>query len=558
MRTLTHAGISLLCCAIAIQSGAALADFSAGDTSGDLSGSLAPALAPEALENNGAVVGEVYINNGSIFDLQNPDEDKLLYRLANKLHMTTRPQVIEQQLLFTIGENFTAQALEESERVLRSNRYIQEATIQPVRISDGVVDIEVTTSDTWTLVPKLSYSHSGGVSTTDVGIKEMNLLGTGMGIEAVYSSDVDRDSTTLKLVDRHIGNSWYGVKAIYEDSSDGYTRYLDLGKPFYSLDSTSGYGVSLYDNERIDSLYDRGEIAAQFGHKSKTQEFFFGWSKGLRAGWTRRYLTGVAYDEHRFSEVVDGTAPMTIMPTDRKFVYPFVGVEILQDKYEESVNFDQIARIEDRFLGTYFRTKLGLASKGFGSLHDALLFNVEAGTSISRSEKSTMIFSTGFATRWETSDLANTSLTVDAKYYRRQSEKRLLFARVNGTYGHNLDLDKQLFLGGDNGLRGYPLRYQSGDKRALITLEQRFFTDWYPFRLFRVGAAVFFDMGRTWGEGLFGTGNDGLPKDVGAGLRLGNTRSGLGRMLHIDIAYPLDGDDSISNVQFIVKLKQSF
>jgi hypothetical protein len=65
-------------------------------------------------------------------------------------------------------------------------------------------------------------------------------------------------------------------------------------------------------------------------------------------------------------------------------------------------------------------------------------------------------------------------------------------------------------------------------------------------------------MGRTWGEGPFGTANDGLLGDVGVGLRLGNSRSGLGRIIHIDVAYPLNGGDSIGNVQFIVELKQSF
>lgn len=31
-------------------------------------------------------------------------------------------------------------------------------------------------------------------------------------------------------------------------------------------------------------------------------------------------------------------------------------------------------------------------------------------------------------------------------------------------------------LGGDNGLRGYPLRYQVGTTNALITLEERFYS----------------------------------------------------------------------------------
>jgi hypothetical protein len=513
---------------------------------------------PVRLEPSGALVGAITIENGSIFDLEKSDENSFFYRLANKAHATTRRQVIEQQLLFQSGDEFSSQALAESERILRGNRYLQEAQIQAVPNAMGTMDVKVSTSDTWTLIPKLALSHSGGTTSTAVGVKEMNLLGSGVGIEAFFTSDVDRDSKILKVVDRNIGDSWYSLKTIIEENSDGYTRFLDLGQSFYALDSTSAHGISILDNERIESLYDRGEIAAQYGQKTKKQELFLGWSKGLQNGWARRYIAGLGYDENRFSEAPDALIPSSYIPDDRKFVYPFLGIEFLQDKYEEATNYDQVARVEDRFLGAALSARVGFAGESFGSDRDALLIDARAQTSFSRSQKSTIFLSSDFSTRLEGGRAANTLLALDAKYYRKQSDKRLLYARLSGAVGDNLDLDQQMYLGGDTGLRGYPLRFQNGDKRALLTLEQRFFTDWYPFRLFHVGAAVFFDAGRTWGEGPFGGGSDGFLKDVGAGLRLGNSRSGLGRMIHIDVAYPLDGENSISNVQFIIESKVSF
>jgi hypothetical protein len=47
-------------------------------------------------------------------------------------------------------------------------------------------------------------------------------------------------------------------------------------------------------------------------------------------------------------------------------------------------------------------------------------------------------------------------------------------------------------------------------------------------------------------------------KDVGLGLRLGNMRSALGNVVHIDVAFPLDADPSISKVQFIIQAERSF
>lgn len=94
--------------------------------------------------------------------------------------------------------------------------------------------------------------------------------------------------------------------------------------------------------------------------------------------------------------------------------------------------------------------------------------------------------------------------------------------------------------------------------RALLTVEQRYFTNWYPFRLFRVGGAAFFDVGRTWGETPVSTPSRGWLKDVGIGLRFGSSRSGLGNIIHIDLAFPLDGDASIDSVQILVETKERF
>jgi outer membrane translocation and assembly module TamA len=115
-----------------------------------------------------------------------------------------------------------------------------------------------------------------------------------------------------------------------------------------------------------------------------------------------------------------------------------------------------------------------------------------------------------------------------------------------------------LLLGGDNGLRGYPLRYQTGNQRALLTVEQRVYTDWYPFRLFRVGGAVFFDVGRAWGGDLRNTENPGWLSDAGFGLRIVNCRSAFGNVLHADIAFPLNGDSNIHSMQFLLRSRATF
>jgi hemolysin activation/secretion protein len=129
---------------------------------------------------------------------------------------------------------------------------------------------------------------------------------------------------------------------------------------------------------------------------------------------------------------------------------------------------------------------------------------------------------------------------------------------MSGALANDLDAERQLLLGGDNGLRGYPLRYQAGTSRALFTVEERYYTDWYPFHLFYVGAAGFFDMGRTWGTDITGAESAGWLRDIGIGLRLGSSRSSFGNVIHIDLAFPLDGDEDIDDVQLLVETKVRF
>lgn len=528
------------------------------DTETSVAGSAKAAiLTPQFLELNDAVIGSIAIDNENIFDLQDPEENNWLYRLANSLHAKTDADVIRQQLLFKTGDSFSTRLLEESERLLRHNRYLHEAQIVPVGYDTGVVDIEVRTSDTWSLVPKLDFSRKGGENDAAIGIKELNLLGTGMEVEVAYESGIARDSQFLKIVDRHLGSSWYGLDLVYGENSDGHTRILNLERPFYSIDTASAVGFSYLDHERIDPVYDRGEPYGEYRHRAKFYEVRRGWSNGWVTGWTRRFTAGFRYDEHVFESVSGSALPASVVPEDRMLAYPFVGVELLQDRFEEGRNYDQIGRTEDRYLGTRLVASLGYAGESFGSDRNAWLLHAAAQTAIGAPETSTLFLNANIGGRWEREGLRNLIGGVGARYYKRQSEKRLFFAGLNALYGRDLDIDNQLQLGGHNGLRGYPHHYVSGDKSVLLTLEQRIFTDWYPFRLFRVGAAAFFDAGRTWGRSLTGSDSPGLLKDIGVGLRIGNSRSGQGNMIHIDLAFPLDGDN-IDDAQLLIETRQSF
>jgi outer membrane translocation and assembly module TamA len=95
---------------------------------------------------------------------------------------------------------------------------------------------------------------------------------------------------------------------------------------------------------------------------------------------------------------------------------------------------------------------------------------------------------------------------------------------------------------------------------VLLTLEQRFYSNRELFHLLHLGAAVFFDAGSAWfadGDGKVAARRQ-LLKDAGLGLRFGSSRSSRGSMIHLDLAFPLDGGSSIKRVQWLVSTSDTF
>jgi hypothetical protein len=512
----------------------------------------------DRLEAMGAVIGTITIVTGDIFDPSVPGESGWVYRTANKLHINTRPSVIREQLLFRTGDAYVDRIVQETERILRANSYLYDAAIVPVGWDGKAVDLEVRTRDTWTLNPGINFNRQGGRNTGSVELEEKNLLGTGQQLSFGWASDVDRESLTISYWDPHFNDSWTRFGFTYSDADDGYTQALRLDRPFYSLDTRRAGGLWVYETERNDPRYLLGESVGEFEREQRYADVWGGWSAGWQSGWVRRWSLGVTYDRNEFAPVPD--EPLTgPLPTDRELVYPWLGFDIVQDAFVERLNQDQIQRTEDVLLGFTAGGRVGYAADSLGSDRNALMLSAYArdGRNL-RAGQSLFMGATASGRVEDGEGLRNAVLSAEARYYARTSPRTKFFATVMGTVTEELDDDVQLTLGGDNGLRGYPLRYQAGTSMALLTLEERYYTDWYPFRLFHVAGAVFFDMGRTWGTDVTGATSDGLLKNVGLGLRLGSSRSAFGNVIHIDLAFPLDGGDDIDDVQFVIETKERF
>ena len=215
----------------------------------------APGVPSDAeLESSGAVIGSVLIDNENIFNLDDPKDDKALFRLADHLHVKTRASVIRHQLLFKPGDRYSRRLLDESERLLRQEGYFYDAWIRAVRYHDGKVDVEVTTKDVWTLNPGFNFGRSGGTNSTGVKLEDSNMLGSGADVTVSHSSNVDRRATQLTVNDQHAFGTWTSVAANFADLSDGYQREFTVQRPFYAFDTRWAAGVYGIHDLQTDSL----------------------------------------------------------------------------------------------------------------------------------------------------------------------------------------------------------------------------------------------------------------------------------------------------------------
>ena len=508
------------------------------------------------LEAAGARIGEIHVRTADIFDLNDPRENNFLFRLANKLHFVTRPEVIRRVLLFDTGEPVLVQKIAETERLLRSYHYLYDVTIRPSAVRDGVADIEVVTRDTWSLDLGFSASREGGENKGRIAVAEENLLGTGISLGVSYSSDVDRTGTTFNIADSNVLGTRGAVSYSYARNDDGHGQSLSLQRPFYALDARWAAGLNASESDGTEALYNAGNSVAEYRHRQQRVETFGGWSAGLIKGWTRRYTVGLLHQDDRYALEPDKTAPERL-PSDLKLVGPFVRFDLIQDEYRQDTNLNLIGRVEDFAMGLQAGAQLGRALESLGSTRDAWTYSAGISNGFDITKSSFLLTRISTAGRYA-DEGENQSVSAAARYYLRHGRHLVYYAALSADAVHNPDIPGPLDIGGDNGLRGYPLRYQAGERRVLFTTEARGYTDWYPFRLFRVGVAVFYDHGRAWKGENQNTVNSGWLRDVGFGLRLLSARTSKGNVLHADFAFPLDPDPSIDRVQFLVKTKVAF
>lgn len=178
-----------------------------------------------------------------------------LLGIGDVLHVDTRKRIIRKYLLMKEGTPLDPYILADTERILRSTPFIQDATIVviPVEESADSVDLLVVTQDMWSIGLAGSIR---GVGNYKVKLFERNFLGLGQLLEAEFDVDDERSQelnfTGLYHIDNVLG-SFADVELKYVDSHIETRPQATLSRPFRTTEIRYGGALNLARVEEKDT-----------------------------------------------------------------------------------------------------------------------------------------------------------------------------------------------------------------------------------------------------------------------------------------------------------------
>ena len=491
-----------------------------------------------------------------VFNTDDPAEDNVAFRLANRWHIVTRERAVRDLLLLREGDTVTVDEIGESERSLRGKAYLYDARIVansvcPANGEDGghagVIDLVVVTRDVWSLSPELSVTRTGGEDRVRVGISEINLAGGGSSLDLTVFENLDRQGVSASYADANLGRSRVGVRLRYDDTDDGELVEAGIGQPFYALSARRSWNAYILRSNTLQGLYRAGERFASFHRDYRLAQLSGGWSGGRRNGWVNRVVAGVTLEDWRHSPVAE--SPLRF--GDRRFVYPWMSFHRIEDEYAQVRNVDRVQTTEDVYLGRRYDLMLGYSSDGDGHA----VASAEFRDGHRHADDGILRYGARLSGYWNTTrrQPEDAIARVWASYRYRQTPRWALILDGEATASDGLSVDQQVLIGGSSGLRGYPNRYQAGTRAFRLTAEERFYTDLYPLRILRIALAGFVDVGRAWSSPRA---NDTLA-NVGLGLRFESTRTNRSLVYHLDVAFPLVDGPGVGGVEVTLTSKRN-
>ncbi|KQB42286.1 hypothetical protein [Flavobacterium aquidurense] len=398
-------------------------------------------------------------------------------RTGNRLHLKTKKIAIYNLLLFKRNSTYNTYKVQESERLIRSQKYVTAVRItnKLAGAASDSVDVTIRVLDSWSTIPKFSIS-SNRVS---LGFKEKDFFGSGQQLEYRFTNRFDdgRNANEVTYTAPNIKNTYIGTTLYYNmDLDNNYTKSINVERLFYSPLTKWAGGAYVGQIFRRDTLqapdmsYAYQPFKNNFqdlwaGHASKVFEDENGITNLVASG---RFLN-VNYSESP-SELYDPTN----FYSDEKFL--FAGIGLNRRKFIKETYLFRNGQVEDVPIGRIYGVTFGYQYKNtfwrpyvggqfsFGNYYrwGFLSMNFEAGTFFHQSKT------------YQTAFLMETNYFT--KLYKIGNWKLRQFVNPKFVIGANREniIGDQLNINERNGLAGFNSAIYGTNKMVLSLQTQTY------------------------------------------------------------------------------------
>jgi len=526
-------------------------------------------------------ISAVTVQNHSVFDTSDPDRGGRLawaYRLANNLHVQTRSEVVERELLFGVGDCYDVELMLDTERLLRGFNFLADASINVTRLPSGDVELIVNTQDEWSTRIEPRVSSDGAMGLEGLRLVEDNLAGTGRHL-ALFYDRIDEDRIFgVSYATPHLFDSRWNMALQASRTEVGYSYHAAVAYPFVGESGRVAFKQELDRQDRIFELQmpvgtgddlsrvwvpvsrERVEVGAAF--RWGGQRYRHTLIGAALAGERFRYPDPLIFADAEIRRARLGEPPpvswspissvrlMLLAGQRNVFYVRRHAVETVNGNEDIPLGVEAEASIgptlpsisEDRDIA------VGLRLAASGEMHEALM---TGGQFVFEGRRS--YDAIPGLPEWH-DVLAEVDLWAFFRPSPDSKHQWVLSGSALG--GWHSRVPFQLTLGGDAGLRGHPAHVDPGGRRVVGAFEYRAYLGWPLPRLFDLGTVVFADVGKIWpGHAPFGT-DSAVRASAGFGIRAAFP-PGSRQTFRLDVGMPIEYDVGLRNLTVTIGVGQT-
>ena len=469
--------------------------------------------------------------------------------IARSAHATTRPDLIRRYLLMARGDQCTELRRTESERILRAQPFLADASVQAFASDSGRVDLEVRTIDETSVVVGAGVASSSPFLTS-AQFGSSNLGGDGMYLVGNWRHDPHfRDGYGVRFTDYQFGALPYILAVDAQQNPLGDHWSIASAHPFLTdLQRLAWSGKVGSSNDYVSFA-----PTEDLRHALDFRRTYFDFGGLVRVGPPGRLnLFGASVSGEREEP---GQTPILVTPagalldTTSVFAGRYAEHRIARINALWGVRdigfvrvhgFDALTATQDIPVGFQLGTLFGRSLKAIGAKDDDVFMSGDLYIGVATENTATRVQLQGEGRQSNDQSAWDGIVTSGrAAQYLKLANDQTLIVSAEWSGGFHMRIPFALTLGDDRGgIRGYADDTRPGAQRGIVRVENRLLMG-RPFGLGDAGIGFFADAGRLWaGDIPFGQSTP-IRTSVGFSI-LASVPPRSARLWRLDVALPVN------------------